>query len=310
MAMLTSLLCGSEPHLRSLARTTVRKRLVTLARWGWIDVIGCAFPPGSVGDDELAELLHDGELALSQLRERGSPDAQGADRAVRLEAWLAAHRPASLSGRLRGLIGRHLWDYSHNAALQAEVRAITQELLAQPDVLTAELSWLCSTSALGAVWLGREVGSLDPKAAWLDPIVAATEQTEETGLARGYVVALLHHWPGRSPEVNAALDAIEVRNPLLAYHLFAAGSEHTRPLERTLALVDVGALQPELLVPFGYGIGSRELTGAEWTSVLRRLVPAAERGETRAHDGVFDVLAGLGPESGWPDWLQQDQEAV
>jgi hypothetical protein len=114
------------------------------------------------------------------------------------------------------VVGKDRWHHSVHggeAEWPQDIERLPVEIRDWPELLPAELLWLCSDQAHSAAVLGDALGRCDGGAACLDAIVSATVGTGATEFAAAYVRALLRSHPGQAEAVNRRLDEAEPRAP-------------------------------------------------------------------------------------------------
>ena len=196
--------------------------------------------------------------------------------------WAETLRPVNLHERLVDAVSRGQWDYirtGDEAVWQREIKHLAELLHAKPETLRTELDWLASGEARSAYMLGQELGRLDSKGAFLEPIFTASAQSKITRLPQGYIRGLLDNFPDQSVRVNTLLDEIERTEPAFAYELFMQGGDLTRAYERVIRLIDDKRLPPAYLHGFSYENPSVTLDESKYASILQRLMFAYGDGD-------------------------------
>jgi hypothetical protein len=215
-----------------------------------------------------------------------------ADTEAAVRAWRQRLLPAALHDRLRTTIRRAYYDlhsYLEDHG-ETELSSLARELLAQPSMLFAELSWLYSTEARSAHALGMHLGRLDEHGDLLDPLANSAVGRTDAAFLRGYVVGLLDNRPTLAARVSGVLDRLTPDHPDLVFELLTTGLTSLDSLGRTLALVDAGLIPVTHLRLFWRLVGTRTLTTDELTAVLTRMLAAARGGNAEAGRGAVDVL--------------------
>jgi hypothetical protein len=221
---------------------------------------------------------------------RTLPRAAGADLERRVREWYERLLPQDLHGRLVGLIGQDPWHQQFRGDRDAwgqALAALAAELLASPDTLARELSWLCSPEARSAFHLGQALGAGDHEGILLERVLGEVPEAGGTPLARGYLDGLRRHQLQLLERANDQLDRLEASAPRLAYEVLWAGGDQVRQFERLLRMVDAGGIPPECLRSLEHGVGDRPLTVGELRQALARLEEAAQDGNgATAHAAV------------------------
>jgi len=167
-----------------------------------------------------------------------------ADTEAAVRAWRQRLLPTALHDRLRTTLRRTYYDlhsYVEDHG-EAELSSLARELLAEPSILSSELSWLYSAEARSAYALGMHLGRLDEHGDLLDQLSDAAVGRPEAAFLRGYVVGLLDNRPTLAGRVSGLLDRLTPAQPDLVFELLTTGLASLEPLGRTLALVDDGLL--------------------------------------------------------------------
>ncbi|MEM9272690.1 MAG: hypothetical protein AAGA80_06965 [Cyanobacteria bacterium P01_F01_bin.143] len=197
------------------------------------------------------------------------PDPSG-----EIKQWLQSLTPQDFHGRLIQAICKVSWSYYDSEGREnwkQEINNLAQQLYQDLELLKSEMHYLVSPKAIRVAELGSAIGEYDNDAVCLDIIMESVSKTQETGLARGYIIGLLSNHPEHSIVVNKWIDKFETQTPTIAYELSRAGGNITKAVERALKLVDKGSLDLEYLGGFFPG----SLPVEEFYEILKRLVNSA-----------------------------------
>ncbi|MCF6191686.1 MAG: hypothetical protein L3J76_00935 [Candidatus Hydrothermae bacterium] len=171
------------------------------------------------------------------------------------------------------------------------IHSVAKELLTNPELLQAEMAWLCSDQAKAAMELGEELGRMDSTAQFLDLLLDAAPHCSSASLVSGYIQGLLETHPHHADAVNAWLDENQEKHPQLAFEIAYAGGAATKALERALSLVDAGRLPVSFLYWFVDGVGTRALTPAEVAQILQRMLNAIQQGDPQTARRAISFVA-------------------
>ncbi|MEC4812581.1 MAG: hypothetical protein SAK29_04810 [Scytonema sp. PMC 1069.18] len=270
--VLSKAISSDNPSLCTGALNVVVERLPTLLAYGYLEQVKSLFPIESISQDVLVSLIRKLEDILHI----------HSDTPKEVREWLQSLIPNDFHGRLIQTVGKSPWGYSFEGSQEAwqnEINSIAHVLCEQPELLKAEIMWLCSPQAMSVWDLGYAMGAYDANAVCLDVIMGGVEETQATGLAREYIGSLLRNHPQHTAVVNEWIDKVEIQSPAIAYDLFRAGGDVTKAVERTLKLVDTGVLSLEYLGGFSFGVLGRQLHKTEFYEILSRLVSSVKEGE-------------------------------
>jgi hypothetical protein len=297
---------GDNAAARDAAQGVAIRLMRTVLAAGFLKQVRPLFPAGRVAESVLPRLI---EAVESFLSYEGAEDRRPGLLAAYLadvRQWRQSLQPADLHGRLVSVVGMDRWHHSvrgGEAEWLLDIERLAVEVRDRPEFLPAQLPWLCSDQARSAAVLGDALGRCDVGAACLDAIVSAAVGTGATGFAAAYIRALLRSHPGQAEAVNRRLDEAEARAPEAAFGLALGGGDAARAVERALRLVDAGALRPEFLRGFLYGVGMRQLTSDEFREVLTRLARGAAAGNRSLLGTAITFLA-------WPLLAPQAEDRL
>ncbi|MGL6341368.1 MAG: hypothetical protein ACRC80_19770 [Waterburya sp.] len=232
---------------------------------GYLEQVKAIFSVDNISQEILVSLIR----SLEDFLEFHS------DTSEEIKQWLQSLIPNDFHGKLIQTVGKSPWSYSFRddkEAWQQEINAIAQQLYKDRDLLKSEMEWLTSPQAIMVENLGSAIGKYDTDAVYLDTIMESVEETQVTGLARGYIVGLLSSHPQHNAVINEWIDKFETQMPTVAYELFRAGGSNTKAVDRALKLVDIGSLSLEYLGGFFSGLLSFE----EFYEILTRLVSSVK----------------------------------
>jgi hypothetical protein len=257
--------------LQTGALNVAIQRLPILLANGYLEQIKALFSKDTLSQEILLSLIR----SLERFLEFNS------DVSEEVQKWLQDLIPNDFHGRLIHIVGKSPWSYSFRdkkEAWQQEINTLAQQLCENRELLKSEMQWLNSPQAIMVGDLGNAMGTYDTHAVNLNIIMQSLADTEETGLARGYIVGLLRNYPQHTTVVNEWIDKFETQAPEIAYQLFRAGGDATKAVERALKLVDEGSLSLEYLGGFLPSLLSIE----EFYQILRRLVSSVRDGENES----------------------------
>jgi hypothetical protein len=292
-AMLQEAVGDQRAAVRVAAWDVAIRKLDLLVQYGFASALRTLFPPEAMPLDLRSRVL----AQVSWLIALPGPRAgDGSDwripAAEHLQNLVEALRPADLHGRIVAAVGAERWQlvaFDREETWRRELDALAQELLAEPNVLEAELDWLCSDAARAAYDLGVSVGARDSRGDALASVVAAALRSREASFPMGYVAGLVSRPDQPNGPLNEVLDRLERDDPGVALGLAVSGGDGTRALERALRLLDRGAVSTAELWRFRFWVGGRALTDKEFFDVLKRLVVAGERGDAEAAAVALDL---------------------
>ncbi len=203
MACLAHLAEGKE-EAGATARAGLGEALGDLALEGFIDAVEVVVHQVRAEAEYWPEAL----LSLENMirRDAESIDCESANRVRRLIVEL---EPKSLESRIQLLVKEMPWNYPSSEALDHEtrserqveaVRALADELLREPAILSQALPKLCTGKQRMAYAFGMAVRALaDSPLEWLEPItqavVEAPENERDFDLLAGYVAGLAEGYP-------------------------------------------------------------------------------------------------------------------
>ncbi len=259
--------------LQTSALNVAIQRLSILLANGYLEQIKALFSKDTLSQEILLSLIRSLERFLKF----------NSDASEEVQQWLQELIPNDFHGRLIQIVGKSPWSYSFQdkrEAWQEEINSMAQQLCEDQELLKSEMQWLSSPQAIMVGDLGNAMGTYDTNAVNLNMIMQSLADTEETGLARGYIVGLLRNHPQHTTivKVNEWIDKFETQAPEIAYQLFSAGGSATKAVERALKLVDEGSLSLEYLGGFLPSLLSTE----EFYQILRRLVSSVKDGENES----------------------------
>ncbi|GAV24844.1 hypothetical protein ciss_07770 [Carboxydothermus islandicus] len=229
---------------------------------------------------QIQEFLH---FDCKSEHKKGCPLSQNYIDEVR--QWLRLLKLTDFHGRIVTIVGGDPWQHSilgDEGEWRTELHSVAIECLKYPKKLIQEIVWLCSPNAKSSAFLGEEIGKLDKDAKYLNLILDSAYRFNTANFAGGYVRGLLTAFPKHLNKVNDWIDKIQNLNPKLAYELALAGGEFTKPLQRTLQLVDELKLSAAYLQEFLRGVGQRPLLIEEFEQIFVRLIRASESGDGSA----------------------------
>ncbi|MFL5797635.1 MAG: hypothetical protein ACJ77A_06840 [Actinomycetota bacterium] len=191
-------------------------------------------------------------------------------------------------------------DWLSSAPYDAAVNELSEEILANPDILRPHLHWLFSGEA-ERVWnLAMQLGRTDSSRTLIPILLAAARDGEDPRLLSGYLKAraeegeadvvegLLREWADESDLSRAVFDAT-LRLPASE----AAG-------ERLLNFVDTGRLPASLLAWGRFGRWLSGLPTSVLTAILDRLMDDGTSGSVEAAlDTVLDKLESAEGDAYW-----------
>ncbi|MGK7899768.1 MAG: hypothetical protein AB4372_40660, partial [Xenococcus sp. (in: cyanobacteria)] len=233
----------------------------TLLANGYLAQLQSLFSKDNLTQETLISLVQSLENFLSF-----QPDPSG-----EIKQWLQSLTPQDFHGRLIQAICKVSWSYYDSEGRenwQQEINNLAQQLCQDRELLKSEMDSLVSPKAIRVAELGSSIGQYDANADCLNIIMESVAKTQETGLARGYIIGLLSNYNEHNVLVNEWIDKFETQSPTIAYELSRAGGHKTRDVERTLKLVDTGSLDLEYLGGFFPG----SLSVEEFYEIIKRLV--------------------------------------
>jgi hypothetical protein len=268
------------------ARKLAMTRLWQLLDGGQLAAAQDILTPSGLSEEMRAQLLPEVDNYL-ELRTEPADDRHRLpeDYLQQIRSWLASLRPQDFHGRLVTAVAVNPWLYTRDRREEewrSELRALAAECIRDPGLLDREMTWLCSPDARSAAYFGDHLSGADTDDALLDAIFGSVLQHQSALLARGYVAGTLRSRMDRLTRVNEWIDRIGLKSPELAFDLFMVGGDETGALERALRLVDAERLPTTHLGGFTYGGAARHLSVDQVVELLRRLLPAVERGDPRA----------------------------
>lgn len=263
---------------------------------GYLEQMKTMFPEETLSDEVRIRLTENIQDFLHyDVKEEGDRPGHPAGYVTDVTAWLSSLEPSDFHGRLVSLVGVEPW---HHRLLEDEqtwmshIHSLAVECLKDQSNFKEEIEWLCSPIAKSASYLGHELGKIDAEAELLEFVVESSLRLKSAELARLYITGLVTSFPQHITRVNEEIDRIQEKLAELAYELFMGGGDLTNSLQRTLHLVDTGRLPVTYLRGFAFGCGAREvLSGDEMAEVLRRLLAAIERGDSRARSVAIQFIS-------------------
>ena len=272
------------PVSRSALQLLIAKVRLLLGQ-GNLERLSAIFAARPVDDADRVKLVGAVE---AYLRFEG-PKAEEVYKA-RVEDWLTALMPNDVHGRLVTAVGVSPWHYAvseQEESWKNDLRSLAGELLASSAVFESELPWLLSPEAESAGHLGLELGRLDAKEDLMEPILLGSMGSGTSALARGYVSGRLSD-ESAERRINERLDLLEQVNPAFAYDIFSVDTEKTRAIERTMSLVDSGALPARYLL----GVGRfANLDSDRLAAILQRLLAVGAEEYAAAVSGALQLLS-------------------
>src|SRR5205823_5337386 len=146
-------------QLRLAALQVVASGTRVLLREGFLPELKALFAGASVPEEILPRLIEE----IEEFLEYDSDDANvrvtnsaGSDADV--EDWLRSLTPENFHGQLVATVGREPWHFAARNAettWHQEIERLARLLSLNPDLLSAEMPWLCSREARAAVLLGE-----------------------------------------------------------------------------------------------------------------------------------------------------------
>ncbi|KLK97801.1 hypothetical protein XJ18_19090 [Bacillus pumilus] len=208
--------------------------------------------------------------------------------------WLEELRPRDLFGRLQSLVGVSEWHYSmvgQEENWNAELKKLSQELLAHPSIIEEYQSWLFSLEAKSSFKLGMELGLMDKEVSLIDLLVQASIKFKETTLTNGYISSLFQSGSEKNIVLlNEIFDTLQEQHPEVAHGLYIIGGDNASAFQRSIALFDQKKISPSHLSAFASGIGNRSLFPNEAVELVKRVYPSAKNGDNVSIQTVYSTV--------------------
>jgi hypothetical protein len=289
LALVVELSGNPDRTVRRRAQAAVAKNLRSLLRMGNLEQLQELFRPGEIEAENLPEVL--GNLDQFLHFDGGSAVSEASKYVDDVHAWRRVLQPSDIHSRLVSSVGIEPWEASmvREDEWRAELRELAKTLLGNGGALDAEMPWLCSEGAKGAVYFGQELGAADNEGHLLERIIEAAVREGRGSLARGYLIGVLPHPAVDRMKLNRFLDSVEESSPTLAFDIFIVGGALTKAVERTLRLVDEGKLPLAYLRSFA-APGSLDPDPSQFEALLEKLVTEAEKSNITAREIALDIL--------------------
>jgi hypothetical protein len=224
-----------------------------------------------------------------------------------VNAWLTSLTPGDFVGRLKTAMGKDPWHHSRreeSCGLPSEIVPLAEELIRDQDRFETVLPCLNSADAPSAGLFGDAVARLDPNGAFLERILAAVATGNYQTFASGYLSQLPESILQHADRLNRWLDRLENDAPLAAFYLALSAPKISRPLERTLRMIQSDRIPVHSLVNLSFGgVIFDQLGTDDLTTILDLLVRAGDpsslhiaedfvgRWLTRRPDETLDIAA-------------------
>jgi hypothetical protein len=303
---------ASQPH-HSLAFDVVVHNVDFLLFVGLVDDLRRIVDPKNLSEVENRMLLQGLEkfLARQRLGENGKTNERAASYLEGVQEWSGSFRPTDFSGRLREVCAREPWDqrFSDNPkAGRDEADQLACEIIQRPELLVLQLDWLASPEAHSAQRLGFALGRTDLSGECGILIFEHAIAKKAAALLRGYVRGMA--FEERRPNANfiALMAKLESAHPEIAVDIMVVAGDIFDAFPRILRLVDTGTVSVRYLANLSMGLGRRELTQPELSTVLQYFVRAANQETDVALTGVPFVLHLLfrSQDAGIPPHMESD----
>ncbi len=191
-----------------------------------------------------------------------------------LDSMHARFKDASLTGRIRELVGQTFWDREE----QVDLRQLAKELLESDGVLAEEWPWLTSGDATDAWRLGEALAAEDPDGTFAARALEFAGSGRDFRILCGYVGALRRgrgdawydHW----------FEAVLHRDPRPTGLLFEVAWRcgATAGVSVQLAsLLRQEEIPPEIVGQLGYGVWGGNLSQDLLENVLRAMTEGGHR---------------------------------
>jgi hypothetical protein len=240
--------------------------------WGKLELLRSVVERQPVPDRWLGPWLEEVDDFLQYEggdREKAPP--QDREYCDRVRSWQCSMLPADFTGRLRGIVGKDLWHHSIREDLhkqESEIGPLVDEVAVRPELLEANLGYLCSPEARSASTFGVLLGRRDRPGLFLNCILTASQETHSTALLRGYVGGLLQAHPEHIRRISQVLDDLEHNHPEVAAEIIVSSLDVTDPVTRLTRMVSTGKLNPLYLRYLHYGHVIQQTPSGQFAGVL------------------------------------------
>jgi len=286
------------------AREALIGSVFTLIRDGiWADAIAVLKDLKPASDAERRAILDAAKRVEREVGERLSESERQKISEIQTSCF-----DESFSGRLRRWAGKRLHaDYDLKGqtgfdAADTEVAKLA-ELGYKQGISEADVKWLGSIEAENAWQFGRKLGELDKSSDYLPRILESSTRDINplflTGYLNGQEVARGSTFRER------VLDDLAKSEPILAFAVTWRGSPSQNGLHRILALVDSGALTPEMLGYLAFGGWTNAFSAQDVKQLLHRLLKGPT---TKVFDPAMGIALGLLQRE--PDALKQIKSLI
>ena len=265
--LLSEVVRSDDIALRTRAVEIVIEHVRQLLAQGYLASLQPLIVSMSLSSAQLPRLLEGIDHFLQYDAAKTTTD----DYADQVRGWADSLIPKDFHGRVVSIIGKQPWHHLVEAdkhLWEDEVEKLAKEIVLSPDILTAELAWLCSGEAKSAGTLGQQLGQIDREALCFKAILAAAANSGYTALAQGYVQNLLPQDAKYVVDLNVWLDEHMSRAPLVARDIAFAAAQYVDIAGRLTRAIVNGELPLDSLRGLGYGRGATALGVDEFRNVL------------------------------------------
>ena len=279
----------------ALARDVLGSKLVSLIHHGFIDIVELAVERVGTDVEYWPEARNGLGFCLSQ------HDANESNEVVdRVQALIDELEPKSLEARVQSLVTGVPFEYSgisnhdyaeQNRRQKQEVQVLAAEAVKQPEILQALLPQLSRGRQTMAGEFGQALAEpTDSWADWLEPIIQAIGETEETEEAERNYDLLAGFVRGIADEQPAVVEALKQRAahcPLLTQvlpMLCSINGFTSSDIALIVAALEGGLLSPRQLTWETVRLGIRDASPEMMSPLLDALLCHSSEGFTQALD--------------------------
>jgi hypothetical protein len=201
------------------------------------------------------------------------------------------------------LRGSDSWDHHlEQADWEGRIRDLASYLVQHEDTFDQELPWLSGGKARSSVEFGVQLGRLDEGLKFLDRIVMGCLANRNPNLTRGYFAGVSETARPKLPsdaaevvskELNAALDDLWEKDPVLGFHVMTPSGDFVQSFARAIVGVRKKKIHPGLLRTFVAWNGPRHTSPVEARLAAQTLLGAAREGDEDAADTGIEFMVFL-----------------
>jgi hypothetical protein len=285
LRLLSRMAASSDEVLSSAAMNIGIKNLRTLLASGALEQARELFAQTPLTELLRPRLIEQIEKFLEYEGKRLGGSSEDRTFLEAIAEWRRQITPEDFRGRLVSAVGKSPWHDSQigtKDAWQHELDSLATIFRGDANIRHASFPWLCSVEAQSAVVFGETVGRQDASESLLKEVIDAAVTQQGAGFARGYVLGVLACHPQLAGPLNEILDEVEVSASRVAFELASVGEDQTHAIERTLRMIDAGALPIEFTRMLLFGGYLKRLSPGQIESALSRLEAALLSGNRDA----------------------------